>query len=151
MSTLADMLLGRRVKLPDGSTHYANHVVYQRTYYERNKSLVLARCRERYQANKPAIRARAKERYYNEPGVKERLNAQSRRWNAENPESLEKARKKYRAKQLRAQRKALTYRLRMYDNSGCPAELLAQWRASENIDNRRAARAIRKRQREGTA
>ena len=148
MSTLADMLLGRRVTLPDGATHYAKHLVYQRAYYERHRSLVLERSRERYEANRPAIRARAMERYYTVPGVKERYNELSRRWNAENPDRIALARKRFQAKVARARRQATAARIKLYDRNGQPPELLAQWRASEDIDDRRAARAIRKRQRE---
>lgn len=144
MSTLADMLLGRPVRLPDGSLHHAKNVVYQRTYYERNRSLVLARCRERYEANRAAIRARAKERYWNEPGVKARLNAQSRRWNAENPDRIAAAKKRWQDKVKRQRRKATAVRIKRYLRLGRPPELLAQWRASDDIDDRRAAREIRK-------
>ena len=142
MTTIADMLIGRAITLPDGKVREPRRRAYDRAYIEKNREELYRKKRERYAANKEAINAKRRAGYATADADKKlEKNMASAEWAEENPEKMRRFRRAY----YRRQRKAALART---------AEYVKAWRAAEDrgaylealkagdIDQRRAAKWI---------
>ena len=144
LTTIADMLMGRAITLPDGKVREPRRRAYDQAYIEKNREELYRKKRERYAANKDAINAKRRAEYAAADADKKlEKNISSAEWAEENPEKMRRFRRAY----YRRQRKAALART---------AEYVKAWRAAEDrgaylealragdIDQRRAAKwAIR--------
>ena len=142
LTTIADMLIGRAITLPDGKVREPRRRAYDRAYIEKNREELYRKKRERYAANKDAINAKRRAGYATADADKKlEKNMASAEWAEENPEKMRRFRRAY----YRRQRKAALART---------AEYVKAWRAAEDrgaylealkagdIDQRRAAKWI---------
>ncbi len=140
--TLADMLMGRPVTLPDGKVCEPRRRAYDRAYIEKNREELYRKKRERYAANKDAINARKRAQYAVTSAAKkaEKIRV-STEWAQDNVQKM----RRYRMAYYRRQRKAALAR---------SADYVKTWRKAEDrgayletlkagdIDQRRAAKWI---------
>jgi len=142
LTTIADMLMGRAVTLPDGKVREPRRRAYDLAYIEKNREELYRKKRERYAANKEAINAKRRAGYATADADKKlEKNMASAEWAEENPEKMRRFRRAY----YRRQRKAALART---------AEYVKAWRAAEDrgaylevlkagdIDQRRAAKWV---------
>ena len=140
--TLADMLMGRPVTLPDGRVFEPRRRAYDRDYILKNRDELYRKKRERYAANKDAINAKKRAEYAVASAAKkaEKIRV-STEWAQDNVQKM----RRYRLAYYRRQRKAALAR---------SADYVKAWRKAEDrgayletlkagdIDQRRAAKWI---------
>lgn len=139
--TLADMLLGRPVTLPDGRTVDLRRRGYDRKSLDRNREEIYAKKRERYAAKRDEINAQRRAKYSADAEQRKQNAKRSGRWAAENPERMREVRAAHaRRKKAPAIEKTRQY-MRQWRISPRPDAYLAKLKAGD-INQRRAARWI---------
>jgi len=140
--TLADMLMGRPVTLPDGRVCEPRRRAYDAAYIAKNRDELYRKKRERYAANRDAINAKRREQYAATPVEKRReKNRASTEWGQDNVQKM----RRYRLAYYRRQRKAALARTADYVKAWRKAEDRGAYLETLRVgdpDQRRAARWI---------
>ena len=142
MMTLADMLMGRPVTLPDGRVLNPAAVARDQRYRDGNPDYARQKQARYREKHAEAISARRKERLATDPEFAARERERRARWNRENREVCTAGKAKQRAKKS-APGRARSYRFyRRWQLAKDPAAYLARLIVGD-ADQRRAARWIR--------
>jgi len=141
MMTLADMLLGRPVTLPDGRTVDLKQRAYNAKSLERHREEINARKRARYAAKREEISARRRAQYAADAEKRKRTAERNRQWAQDNPERMRALRDAYeRRRKAPGIEKTRRY-MRRWRESPRPDVYLARLKSGD-VNQRRAARWI---------
>ena len=142
LTTIADMLMGRAIKLPDGRVLNPASIARDQRYRDGNPDYARQKQARYREKHSETISARRKERMATDPEFAARERERRARWNRENREACTAGKAKERAKKA-APGVSRSYRFyRRWAAAKDPAAYLTRLSVGD-IDQRRAARWIR--------